>query len=112
MLAAEYKITSQEFNNFFKKGIKKSSKRFRISVILDANGEKPKYAVVISKKVLKTAVSRHENKRKIYKIIRQLYPQFLTLKYGFIFIQQDIRTVSEDILIADLKDLLSSCIKK
>jgi len=112
MLEAGLKITSQEFNEYFKKGSHKSSKFFRTSVVFGVKGDIPKYAVVISKKVLKTAVTRHENKRKIYKIIRQIYPQFSDFKYVFILIQQDIRVVDNDVLRDDLLKLFSSHIKK
>lgn len=107
MLAAKYKITSGEFKQFFNKGSRRSSKHFRITTTSGEDVNFSKYAVVISKKVLKTAVSRHENKRKIYKIICQLYPQFLSLGFVFIFIQKDIRGVSGDQLEVEIKYLLS-----
>jgi ribonuclease P protein component len=106
MLSKKNKILSGEFKKFFKKGVRNNSKNFNISIILKKNNEKPKYAVVVSKKILKTAVLRNKNKRIIYKILRQLYPQFSHIKYAFIFIKNDISTIKINELKKELKDIL------
>ena len=106
MLSKENKISSREFKDFFKKGVRNSSKNFNISIIFKKNNEKSKYAIVVSKKVLKTAVLRNKNKRIIYKILRQLYPQFLYIKYAFIFIKNDISTVEISELTKELREIL------
>ena len=108
MLDSKKKISAQEFDVFLKKGIKKTSKHFRISFIVSKNKDYTKYAVVISKKIAKSAVERNKNKRKIYKIISQIYPQFLDKKYVFIFIQKNILKINEN----ELKEEISLLLKK
>ena len=112
MLAAKNKISSQEFADFYKQDKKGFSQHFRVSVVLDENVAESKYAVIISKKVAKTAVLRHKNKRKIYKIIRQIYPQFSQVKYGFVFIQRDIAGIDEDLLKSELLGVFGKVVKK
>lgn len=111
MLQSKNKISSTEFNQFYTPGKKSFSKNFRVSVVLGQDSDEPKYAVVISKKVVKTAVSRHKNKRKIYNIIRQIYPQFSSVKYGFVFIQRDISLVDDSVLKSELLEIFRKLVK-
>ena len=106
MLSSDKKISSQEFNNFYKKAQRKFSKNFIISLISSKTKQKTKFAVVVSKKLIKTAVLRHKNKRKIYKILSQLYPQFSNIKYGFILLQNNIENIDEVDLEKELSSLL------
>ena len=106
MLSSDKKISSQEFNTFFKKGIRSSSKNLSASLFFKEKEEKSKFAVVISKKTAKTAVLRHQNKRIIYNIIRQLYPQFENIKYCFFLIKRDIKNVDEKELSKEILSIL------
>lgn len=106
MLLSSKKINSVEFKNFLNKGRKKSSKYFKVSIVNDKKYRYSKYAVVINKKIAKTAVLRHKNKRIIFRIISQIYPQFLDNKYTFIFIKQDVGSVNKEELKRDLLVLL------
>ncbi len=99
MLSSNQKIKIKDFKGFYKKGKKNTSKNLRSSIIYSNVKCSPLYAVIIDKKTVKTAVSRNKNKRKIYKILRQLYPQFSFIKYGYIFIKKNITNIkNEDIL--------------
>ena len=106
MLPSCKKISSEEFTEFYRKSKRKFSKNFIISTISGEINEKPKCAVVISKKIAKTAVLRHKNKRKIYKILSQLYPQFSDLKYIFISLQKNIENISDSELENEISELL------
>lgn len=112
MLARKQKISSEEFKEYYKKGKKIFSQHFRITLVLGNTPENSKYAAVINKKTAKTAVLRNKNKRKIYKILRQIYPQFPQVKYGFIFIQKNIINIDEEILGKEITENMKKIIKK
>ena len=108
MIPSCKKISSVEFSKFYKKGLKRSSQFFLISLYKEKENTKNNFAVIISKKTFKTAVLRHKNKRRIYNIIRQLYPQFLEYNYIFITIKSDISEIKD----SELKNELSYLILK
>lgn len=112
MLSRNQKISSEEFKNFYSKGKRSFSENFRFSVVFGENNDVSRYAVVVSKKIAKTAVLRQKNRRKVYKILREIYPQFPQVKYGFIFIQKNIADLDEKILYNEILDNLRKIIKK
>ncbi len=107
MLKATQKISSREFTQFYRKGKKINTEHFRVSLVNTSKKENPKFAVVVSKKVAKTAVLRNKNKRRIYEILRQLYPQFSGVKYGFFFIQKDISRVDFYKLKSEIEEIIT-----
>ncbi len=106
MISSSKKINSEEFKKFFNKGERKISEFFRISIIKQKDKAKSKYSVILSKKKIKTAVLRNKNKRIIYEIISQIYPQFLNNKYTFILLNKDISKINKDLLKIDLIKIL------
>ena len=105
MLSSSKKISSQVFKVKLKKKSFKT-KHFIISYVETKKKIETQYAVIISKKVGKTAVLRNKNKRIIYNIISQTYPQFLSMQYCFIYIQKDISKINYQDLIEELYTFL------
>jgi ribonuclease P protein component len=102
MLKASQKISSQEFKIKHKKIKKIKTENFNITLVYNKENKITKSAVIVSKKIIKTAVLRNKNKRIIYKILRQLYPQFFGIKYIFIFLKKDISLVDHNLLKEEL----------
>lgn len=109
MIPSIYKINSVEFKKFYNKGINKNSKHIRVSFVYKKMNESifSKYTVVVGKKISKSAVIRHKNKRKIYNILKEIYPQFSYLKFVFIFIKTDVLNVDEKEIKNQIVELLS-----
>ena len=106
MLSASQKISSSQFKKYYKKGIKKNSEHFFVSLIYSHKDKQTQFAVVAPKKALKTAVLRNRNKRIIYEILRQYYPQFSHIDYGFIFLKKDISHIKKDEIKKELFKIL------
>lgn len=109
MISSLYKINSVNFKKFYNKGIIKNTKYLRVSYIPKKIDENifSHYAVVVGKKISKSAVIRHKNKRKIFNILKEIYPQFSHLKFIFIFLKKDILNISEKEIEKEILKLLS-----
>lgn len=59
----------------YKNGLAKRSRFFTVKVTRNKKRQVPRFAVVISKKVHKSAVGRNRARRRVYEIIRQELPQ-------------------------------------
>lgn len=108
MLSSRYKISSWNFKKKYNKGVRKSSNHFRFNVLEDKNLSSPCFAVIINKKLYKKAVQRNKQRRRIYNIISETYPQFCKGFWCFIFIQKDISALSYLELKKEINDVLLS----
>ena len=68
MLAAKDRLDSHAVEEVFKKGQRKNRANF--SVVFLLGKEKQRFAVSVSKKIAKSAVTRNKIKRRIYSVLR------------------------------------------
>lgn len=67
----------------------------------------PRIAVVVSKKVHKSAVGRNRIRRRVYEILRHNMPQFSAVyDIAVIVTNAEVRTLPQDELTATIHDLL------
>ena len=85
MLAKKYRFHSRGGVRYvYKQG--KTIRKSRMSLVFcDNNRGFTRVAVVVSKKVCKTAVSRNRVRRRVYEAIRQNF-EFIPLKRDYIFV--------------------------
>ncbi len=107
MLSKEKKITSRIFKEKYPKSKKKYTRHFRISFCQESEDENTRIAVVAPKKAFKKAVLRNKNKRIIYNILRQYYPQFSQGKIVFIHILKDISLLEKKEIEKEILPILS-----
>lgn len=72
-------------NYVYKNGQAVRSRKLTIKVVNNPKRQKPRMAVIISKKVLKSAVKRNRVRRQVYAYISNLIPQ-LNDVYDIVFI--------------------------
>jgi ribonuclease P protein component len=109
MLNKKYRFHSRGGVNFtYKHG--KTIRTPNISLVYN-NNEKgfERFAVVISKKIIKSAVGRNRVRRRVYEAIRLELPTFLTPK-DFIFVIYN-KTV-KDMPFSDLRLLVRSLLEE
>ena len=109
MLKKEYKISSQEFKRLFKKTSKKETEHFMFFLIKkreSCENSLTKISVILSKKKVKTAILRNKNKRIIYSIIRQIYPQLSYYHYLFISPKRDISNLENKLIKDEILSIL------
>jgi ribonuclease P protein component len=108
MLAKKYRFHSRGGVRFtYQKG--KTIRTPKMSLIFNANSRGyQRFAVVISKKVIKSAVGRNRVRRRVYEAIRSILPEYKE-KNDCIFViySKDIKEIDFDKLIAMVRDLLT-----
>ena len=76
-------------------------------VFADNSRNKQRYAVVVSKKILKSAVGRNRIRRRVYEAIRLEHPNFKeSLDFIFIIYSKDVLTMDFNELRSLVHDLL------
>ena len=80
----------------------------KISLVFAVNARShQRFAVVVSKKVLKSAVGRNRIRRRVYEAIRLEHPNFKeSLDYIFIIYSKDVLTMNFEELRSLVHDLL------
>lgn len=106
MLARKHKISSELFKKNHHLGTKKFSSHIRYVFVHIDDKSDSRCAVIISKKVLKKAVHRNKQKRRIYNILSEIYPQICKGQLVFLFIQKDISKVSYTDLVQEIQPIL------
>lgn len=105
MLAKRYRFHSRGGVNFtYKNG--KTIRTPKISLVFAKNSRNhQRFAVVISKKVIKSAVGRNRVRRRVYEAIRLNLPEFKDKKDCiFVIYSKTIKEMSFE----ELKDLISN----
>lgn len=109
MLAKKYRFHSRGGVRFtYKKG--KTIRTPKMSLVFAKNTrEKQRFAVVISKKVIKSAVGRNRVRRRVYEAIRLLLPEFQDKKDCiFVIYSKDIK----DIEFTELQQLIRNLLEQ
>ncbi|RYF29650.1 MAG: ribonuclease P protein component [Chloroflexi bacterium] len=93
----------------YKNGQAERSRTITLKHIENPRRKHTRVAVVISKKVLKSAVLRNRVRRRVYEIIRQDLPQ-LDTSYDLVFLifSGEVLTMPHDELLAQMKHLTSA----
>ena len=109
MLAKKYRFHSRGGVRFtYQKG--KTIRTPKMSLVYNANSRNhQRFAVVISKKVIKSAVGRNRVRRRVYEAIRSLLPEY-TLKNDCIFViySKDIKEMN----FAELTKLIQGLLEQ
>lgn len=89
------------------KGSHKSVGPFKVTVLpVRKKSDNPSFAVVVSKKVAKTAVSRNRIRRRVFEAARKNWPTLqntdTSLQIIVVCYREDIATMDWDLLQADL----------
>lgn len=107
MLSAKYRFHSRGGVNFtYRHG--RAVRSPLISLIYTPNTrKKTRFAVVVSKKVLKSAVGRNHIRRRVYEVIRLRLPELKTpTDHIFIIHNKEISTIKSTELTKLIYDLL------
>lgn len=111
MLPSRYRFHSRGGVRYtYKQG--KTIRTPKISLVYAKNSRhRQRFAVVVSKKVLKTAVGRNRIRRRVYEALRLELPNY-TAKTDCIFViySKDIRTIPFDELRTLIRSLLEQSI--
>lgn len=108
MLAKKYRFHSRGGVRFtYQKG--KTIRTPKISLVFNTNSRNhQRFAVVISKKVIKSAVGRNRVRRRVYEAIRMNLPYFKDAKDCiFVIYSKEIKDIDFEILIRMVRDLLT-----
>ena len=109
MLKKSQKLNSKEHKKLVSSGKIKHGK-FLMLQLLNNDEEITKCAVVVSKKIHKSAVKRNQNRRKVFDILQNIYPQ---LKQGYLFafvVRKNIDELSQEELTQEISFLLNEFI--
>lgn len=106
MLARKYRISSDQFPRVTRGKIF-MNESFRIIFFSDETLVLPRFAVIVPKKVAKTAVARNRLRRKIYALLESSVSE---TKNGFISIFPKTHKETDQV-IKDFKKLIT-CLKK
>lgn len=109
MLAKKYRFHSRGGVRFtYQKG--KTIRTPKMSLVYNTNSRNhQRFAVVISKKVIKSAVGRNRVRRRVYEAIRSLLPEY-TIKNDCIFViySKDIKEMN----FAELTKLIQGLLEQ
>lgn len=108
MLNKKYRFHSRGGVRFtYQKG--KTIRTPKMSLVFNKNSRgHQRFAVVISKKVIKSAVGRNRVRRRVYEAIRMNLPYFKdNMDCIFVIYSKDIKEIDFDKLIAIVRDLLT-----
>lgn len=88
MLPQKNRVTTQEFKEILKIGLRISSENISISYV--KNDNQFKASVVVSKKVSKKAVDRNYQKRRVREAIRRVFYPFTQKNSVVFFVKRNI----------------------
>lgn len=84
------------------------SRFFTVKAVCNTRRKYPRFAVVISKKVHKSAVGRNRMRRRIYEIIRHEIPQMKSIQdVAVIVLSAEVMALPSDELHVQLKTLFT-----
>lgn len=110
MLAARYRFHGHgSLRYVYKNGDAFRSRIMTVKAIQNTRRKNPRFAIVVSKKVLKSAVGRNRIRRRLYELIRNEQP-YIKKDYDVVVIisSSDVRTMAHDELSENVRSLLRS----
>jgi len=105
MFSKKNRITAQEVQKMFRGDAKTAHSEFFLLKKRPNSLGFPRFAIIVPKKIAKTAVSRHKNKRKVVSIIEKLGATNIG-DYVITF-KVNLGSVSEDRISSDLVKILN-----
>lgn len=91
----------------YKNGDSVRSRLFTLKITRNPHRKSPRFAVVVSKKVHKSAVGRNRIRRRVYEVIRHEMPKFNAVcDVAVIVTNGEVLSISHDELATMLCDLL------
>lgn len=107
MLSFQYRFHGHgSLRYVYKNGIAKRSRLFTVKTTVNKRRSVSRFAVVISKKVHKSAVGRNRMRRRIYEIIRQELPVYKGVHDVVVIVSSsEVISVPYDELYAQLRNL-------
>ena len=111
MLSSKYRFHSRGGVKYtYQKG--RTIRTPKLSLVYAKNSRhKQRFAVVVSKKILKSAVGRNRIRRRVYEIIRQNFDPSLELDCIFVVFSKDLKTLPFSKLNSMVKELLEKANK-
>ena len=106
MLPSSKRLTAHDVKDIMEKGRVAHSPLFLLRYIPNA-GAPTKVAAIAPVKVVKTAVGRNKLKRKVYEVVRKLYPRIIPGFKIALLAKSPAITSSVATIEADLKDLFA-----
>lgn len=110
MLAARYRFHGHgSLRYVYKNGDAFRSRIMTVKAVRNTRRKNPRFAVVVSKKVLKSAVGRNRIRRRVYECMRH-EQQYIKKDYDIVVIisSSDVRTMPHDELSDTIRNLLQS----
>ena len=106
MFSQSSRIQKGDIVRIMKEWVSYHSPSFSLKVLKNSSN-KPLFAVVISKKVAKTAVSRNKNKRRVREVVKKYSQQIPQNNFYIVTIKKDLnKNVFQD-LLSEMKDVLA-----
>lgn len=105
MLPKKNRLSRAQFGEVFGTGLVFSSGHFSIKWINAQELAKPRFAVVVSKKISKSSVGRHKIRRRCYEVVRVLLPRIEDSTRGIIFARSGVIALSFHALRGELRKL-------
>jgi ribonuclease P protein component len=106
MLPKKIRLTTSLFDQVFKTGKVQHGSHFWIRSVSLPAGLPSRFAVAVSKKAAKTAVSRNKIKRLVYRAIEELGVGISPNQMVIFGVKNDISLVHNSEIIKELQDLL------
>ena len=108
MLSKDKKINTQLFKEVLNKGKTHHFTYFSVKTLKSpVNENKSKFTIVVSKKIVKKAISRNLIRRRFFNIIKDIYKDFPT-PYAFIFF---LKKEGKELNYKDLKKEIEIILK-
>lgn len=93
----------------FSKGATSRSKHLILRSIVNTYRKKPRVAVVVSKKVLKSAVGRNRIRRRIFAAINPLLKEIvIPTDIVFVVTSAEVRSIESNELVGEIQTLLEN----
>jgi ribonuclease P protein component len=104
MFSRKNRITAQEVQKMFSSDAKTAHSEFFLLKKKANNLGVPRFAIIVPKKIAKTAVSRHKNKRKVISVIEKISP--IKISDYVITLKTNFESISESQILSDLVKIL------
>ena len=106
MFARESRIQKGDVVNIMKEGVSYHSPSFLLKVLKN-NTDKSLFAVVVSKKVAKTAVARNKNKRRVREVLKKTVTKIPSGRSYIVMLKKDLNTSVFSDITSELEELLA-----
>lgn len=106
MLSQKHRLSRAQFGKVFNKSMLLHTEYFSIKWTDALSSKEPQFAVVVSKKVSRSAIKRNQIRRRCYEILQKLLPQMADGIAGIIFVRLGATPLLPQVLEEKLGKLL------